>query len=224
MVALSADKKLLVFDLLKREAASYDPESGMELWRSLVQEDPRYKGFWGWEVFSPDGRYLVQNGILVDLRTGRPGVALEAPRTERVASPLAISRDGRWIAGYLTGELDAGAPRFRLPPSARRGCDPVRAVALWDADTGKIKLRHDSRAFGGPLTFGPGDRSVVLMTQDGIVRWELPEDRWTVCHPAPGDDPYWGDGALGVSPDGRKIATARRDGTILLWPLPASKQ
>ncbi len=151
--------------------------------------------------YSPDGRKLVFGGMnreltVWDLQTNRELVTLVGH--ESLVLNVTWSPDGKWIA---SGSLDS-------------------TVRIWDAETG-IPV-HTISGQGGPSTASWSSDSLqvaVLNAVDGMVGiWDVSTGKMIrqVTDQATAE--------VAWSPDGTRLATSMRDGSIVIWDLSNDQQ
>jgi WD40 repeat protein len=182
------------------------------------------------ELFGPDGQLPVVAGRPVPRpRRTRPGATMEPP----IFSP---STRGTIMFGPGGSRTDLAAGRA-LPPLVTRTAfagplgEPLQApdafvagrvsagggmaVHLWESASGRI--------IADLPPFLP-DWTGAVLSVDGRLLASADNDRLVVADLAvPGEMrvlPVPGARALAFSPDGRFLASAQLDGTILLWDLP----
>jgi WD40 repeat protein len=172
-------------------------------------------------VYNADGVEVRTLGPEVDVQQVDPGRALTASPTGVVAAVMgpelvvwhpdgrripipvaatvpgvAVSADGRWVAGRVAGEP---------------------TLSVWDAATGAAVHRlgdykHDVIA----VTFRPGSAELATGSEDGVIVWDLAAGK-EVRRFVPAVD-WRGQGsgvnvvALAYSPDGRSLAVGTWEG------------
>jgi WD40 repeat protein len=153
-------------------------------------------------VFSADGKLLATGGPggaarLWDVTTGRP-----RPRVVdgSLAPPLALSPDGKTLAGCRWGE--------------------VSNIILVDAATGKNQAPlplTDSGVAPTHLAFSPDGRTLAAAEHTTVRLWDVPSRREK---PA-----YRGHvtaiTALAFAPDGRRLAVGQEKGPVQVWDVTA---
>jgi WD40 repeat protein len=162
-------------------------------------------------AFDPTGRTMAIGTpgettiFLVDAATGRIQAKLQGPAysddlPRNLPCRLAFSRNGRGLAvGYLNGDInlwDVAARRLRLSIPAAHSARPWVALQL-DGDV---------------LACGDCDGTVTLTdvrTGREIERWQRHEASVI---------------SMACSPDGRFLATASMDKTVILWERAAPRQ
>ncbi len=149
-------------------------------------------------AFAHDGRSLAAvtgDGVLRlwDLATGKERCRFALPESQ-IASGLAVSSDGSWIAV--------------CPPSDR-------SVRILEKETGKVRFELGTlNAPTSHLAFTPDGRT--LAAADGIRArlWDVASGRSLLPEPAGHRGAV---AAVAYAPDGRTLASASRDGTLRLW-------
>jgi WD40 repeat protein len=221
LIAFTPDGVLVHFDRRSQDLTGWNPGSHAELWRETLGPQPGYPGIVGWEWLSPDGRFLLPQKWehLLDARTARVRAQLEIRSEEAVwLWPKTVSADGRLLAGCLAPTGATGqVPGFLSEASPQQG---PAALVVWESATGRCIARREKPGPVYHMRFAPGNRTLVVVAEEGLVAWDLSSRKWILAHRKPLNDHCWGKGGdLAVSSDGRHTAVARSDGTILLWPL-----
>ncbi|OWK39714.1 sigma-70 family RNA polymerase sigma factor [Fimbriiglobus ruber] len=198
-------------------------------------------------VTSPDGRLLLmgdeQGNVVVRDRDG--GRILQTLKADAEGSQLCFSSDGRWVAGFKSGEAktrltlwDVSTWRqtgtcevehrypttFAVAPGGRwvaLGSQLAGPLRVWDTTTGKLAWQFGASDSPGPspanaLAFSPDGRMLAAGGEDGIVRL------WEVCT---GQERLARTGhraratSVAFSPDGLRLASGSTDSTALIWDL-----
>ena len=201
-VAFAPDGKTLASGGGGEGVRLWDAATGREL-RRITTDESRVFDL----AFAPDGRTLYTGGFYLaearDAATGRlirqkgrrPSPEEGMDRHRKAVSSLCASGDGRLVAANV---------RHRL--------------RLWQADTGEEVLGLPGLSHARSATFS-ADGTTLLATgsedgiQGGLWRWDVGADGaggWR----AP--DPF-GCRSLCFGPDGRTVASACRDGRVVLW-------
>jgi WD40 repeat protein len=143
-------------------------------------------------AFSTDGRLLTalshQRPYAWDLAGGRE-VAIDAGD----GAPLALSRDGRWLALSREREVVVTLRDTSAPKSSNR-------------------IVHSAAPFGG--VFSPDSRCVACVSAGGVTVWDMPgagSERYTLR-------PHTGAAtAAAFSNDGAVLVTGGADGFVRVW-------
>jgi WD40 repeat protein/serine/threonine protein kinase len=149
-------------------------------------------------AFSPDGRIVVAQDpdtlqpASYEVESGRRLTSYEG--VEGSVIGLAISPDGRWLAGAIA----------------------THRLMLWELATGRLVTSIDGahRSSVLNLAFSPDGRTLVTSGMDGVVQlWDTGPLRSRARLLGHAGAVY----GVAISPDGRTIASAGRDGSIRLW-------
>lgn len=162
------------------------------------------------QAFSPCGRWLVTNGRLFAVGSGRQlytpsaGGGLGLSRRASVA----FSPDGRLFAGALKHEKEV----------VERD-----EYGVWEAASGGLVATLSARHVG-QVALGPDNRTLAHLTGWGIHLTDLTTGKGVAEYEAPGVNctTYMTSEArtLVFAPDGRSLATGHHDGSLTLWKVP----
>jgi WD40 repeat protein len=166
--------------------------------------------YFAWEV-SPDGRTVAtgEEGVvrLFDLRSGKEKHVITVPEAIRI-KVLRFSASGR----YLVVVADT------LPLVSRPFPGDIDAIWICDSQTGKVVPQINGKRVGSYLNVGFLKRESVLFLHSGggsrddatgeVVLWDVTGGKKRLALPSV----Y----ACACSPDGQFLATAEKDGSILL--------
>jgi WD40 repeat protein len=163
-------------------------------------------GYLGWNdqaVMSPDGKTLAVVGSNVAIHLLDPANGLERTKFTAHLPPRTSAQTAMHVAF---------APDGKTVLSSTMGVD--HAVRLWDAATGKERLKIDS---------GPANNSGVAVSPDGKwLYYTTLQGPIHVCDAATGKElrtigkPGYGAGRLMPSPDGQLLAAVENDG-VHVW-------
>jgi WD40 repeat protein/predicted Ser/Thr protein kinase len=195
-------------------------------------------------TFSPDGRYLAAtdvdgqpNGItVVDVRTGEQRTALRRAKGHNdLETDTVFSPDGRFVASDMM--MWSTEPGTSEPPALAYKPDDMCTSTRFSADglslrcldsQGRIRS-IDVTAFVRPVqvALAHGDSAISLdgstlatvdpMPDNRAVKiWDTATRRQRPSLPVSVDLDYDGD-RFALSPDGRRFALLKHDGTVEIW-------
>jgi WD40 repeat protein len=196
----SADSQVLIWEAATGELVSHRPYHGP--WR-LVHAN-----------FTPDGKSVtekVADGLTIqDTATGRGQVFIPGI----IGQPLAFSPDGRLVAAPAIG-------KSREDLFDGYELDGVR---LAETLTGKEILRLQTAEIIA-LGFSPDGQVLATADRTAIRFWDVATGKEIMKRPWPesyGDlDVWWPATSLHFLPNGKRLITGMRDGTLLVWDVPA---
>ncbi len=162
-------------------------------------------------AFSPCGRWLVLADKVYDTSTGTALFTLGAEAGER----LRVGK--RWMAWSVWYSADSRLLAGRLPGET---------LGIWELATGKLLARVPQAVHVCQVAFAPDNDAVALLDGRGIRVLELrtlarraeyltPDVTCELLERGRFSQ------TLVFAPDGRTLATGHRDGTVLLWEVPA---
>lgn len=166
--------------------------------------------------FSPCGRWLAFGGKVYHARTGTELFAPATEAGERLTvrtmwnpAPTWFSTDGRLMAGRL--EKDGKS---------------TEALAVWELASGRLLLRLAGGDRIGLVVFGSDGRSVAVVDGRGVRVLDLLTGKplaefWAPDIACEASARGAGPQTVAFSPDGRRLATGHRDGSVTVWAVPA---
>jgi RNA polymerase sigma factor (sigma-70 family) len=162
-------------------------------------------------LIAPDGRTVLNAGVLMDVASGREIARLES----RMSYPRAFSRDGALVVGGCTRTSQKDGHIVSLGDGVR----------VWETATGRIVAHLKTQSRIGLLAIQPGNRFLATSNGDGIQLWDAAAGKMIAAHKLPeqirssmAQRSYAS--CLAFASDGRRLATGLPDGTILLWDVP----
>lgn len=197
-LAFAPDGKTLASGGKDGSVRLWDPESGREVRRLEGHRGEVYA-----VAFAPDGKTLASGGedhalCLWDLASGRE-LRLVGWQEAGVCL-LAFAPDGRTLAAVNTSSTS---------PYSTTG-----TIHLWDPRTGRERGRLDrKKGTISCIAFAPDSGMLAANGEEGVCCWDVVGGR--VIRELPWH--HNGIIAVAFSADGRRLASAGRDTTILIW-------
>jgi len=196
-----AGETLFAMSPLVRSLEVWDTGNGTRLARHTLPANRERVSPEGWvagrsAVAARDGAGV----LLVDTGTGRARVL---PGTEGLG-PVAFSPDGRLLAA----------------PKGSKG--RAAGVGVWEVSTGREVMALPA----GPvrcLALAPDTRTLVCSTEWFVSAWDLATGAERARWAPPGrPDRWWEVSGVVATPDGGRVVTTLRDGSALVWAVPAA--
>jgi RNA polymerase sigma factor (sigma-70 family) len=195
---LSGDGTLMVVVEDRKTASLYDTARGRRTGELYIDADGRV-------AVRPDGKALAvthtKNSTIriYDIPTGNLLLQFKQPGNAFI--PLVYSHDGRWLATNSGGGEEA--------------------IRIWDAATGKERLRlKGSRGHHTQFSFSPDGKLLAAAGSESpdFALWELSTGK-QLRRVAPASQPR----RIQFSPDSKTRFTECRDGAILAWDVASGK-
>ncbi len=186
--------------------ATWDLKSGELLTCHPVElSDGRFS------TISPDGRLLLNKGILVDVATGKKIAQLEG----KVSAPCEFARDGALVVGSCTRTVQKNGVSYETADGLR----------VWETATGKAISHLKTDPWMGQVIFHPDNRFILTSDFNGIRLWDTNTGKLMLSRKMPESIPSSSarlgyTASLDFTADGRRLATGLPDSTILLWDIP----
>jgi WD40 repeat protein len=207
----SADSQVLIWEAATGDLISHRPYHADI--RSQATPTGRSGGMRVHANFTPDGKGVTEkvgDGLIIqDTATGRSQVFIPGITGER----LAFSSDGRLVA----------APAIGKPKEDPFDWNETDGVRLAETLTGK-EILHLPTAEINALDFSPDGEVLATADRTAIRFWdvatgkELLKRLWPEAYRDP--DLWWPATSLHFLPNGKRLITGMRDGTILVWDVP----
>ena len=180
-------------------------------------------------AFSPDGNLVYISTLfrmaVIDIGAGAK--ILEFPDPSVLVPTLTTTTDGTIVS--VTYEIPDTLDNFVLSPEGTQiltytvdqstdsisGAENIR-LATWDAETGKyINETRFTGDFVGAIEVSPDGSLVAIGNSNEVWVWDTIS--WQMVKTFSGHVDYVED--LAFTPDGTKVLSASRDGTIRVWTL-----
>jgi len=155
-------------------------------------------------VYTPDGKYIVGGGTSRNSRIWRAsdGVDLFTLYHSGQVSSLAMSPDGSTVASGL------------CETAGEAGTCAQGAVWIWEVETGElIHKLNDLSELVENVAYSVDGSFLVAGSRNGMLHFYSTSDYQLIFTTRPPD----GNGLFALSPNGKILATAGRDGLIHLW-------
>ena len=152
-------------------------------------------------AWSPDGRRIFSGSTEIkqwDFQGGQES----APAIPHAVHDLALSRDGRRIAG----------------------ADTSAALKIWDVATRELVVICEGKQRASSLDFGPDGQRLAAAGETGVQIWDAVAGRRLLelgpptAREGSGEPPR--SSKVVFSPDGRRIAATSGSGVIRIWSIP----
>jgi WD40 repeat protein len=187
-------------------AATWDIETGKRLWLRKVAGEELFAGL------SPDGRLGVDLQMkLRDVETGKLfGRLAEKDEEVNVGATGGFSPDGSLIA--MTA--------YRYPTTNQRYDNwKYTGIEVWERATCRL-LRRLSLTLSRPFALAADGRRLVCYSGNELRIWDVVRDKELLHLRAPATAAHWRAKAIAFVPNGRALAMATEDGSILLFAVP----
>jgi WD40 repeat protein len=188
-------------------AAAWDIDTGKRLWLRKVAwaED--------FAALSPDGRLGVDWQMKVrDMESGKLYARLAAKSEEvNLGATGGFSPDDSLIA----------TTAYRYPTSKSRndGNWTYTGIEVWERATCRL-LRQLSLTLTKPFALAADGRQLVSCSGDELRIWDVVRNKELLHLSAPDSVAHWRARGVAFAPNGRALAMATEDGSILLWAIP----